>query len=182
MTTISKTHRFRDYLPILLAVIGAVLITIVLASVGKAGPLLRRSEAATDITGYAMLGGATWTGWDRVSVENSITYEIATVDADASVTSIDVRCETTNDSTLADDAGADLPVLTSTAGTGITTGVISGVWRWVTSAGGGPGTATWTMTVSNIPNDFINCEFSFPGLPDAAIDTITVREQRRVDP
>lgn len=116
--------------------------------------------------------GSRWTGWIQVDTFGRSTLDIDFVDADSDETSLDMRCETTRDSSIANDAGRDLPVIVSTASTGVNT-LTQSTWRWVSTTGGAPGSSQYTITVSNIPAPFINCLFTCQGVVEAA-DTITV--------
>lgn len=112
---------------------------------------------------------ARWTGWINVSSKRNIVFDIDYVDADASGAKT-VRCEASRVSTTVADAGYDLPVITSTAATGINSTTINS-WQFFTTAGGTPGTTSWVLYIENIPAPFIECLFDCGG---AAADNVTV--------
>jgi hypothetical protein len=113
-----------------------------------------------------------WTGWMRVDTKRTVCFDIAFVDIDASVTSVDMRCETGRTNAVVADAGFDMPVYTATAATGITNSTGSTI-RQLASGGGAPGSSSWTWCVTNIPGPYIECLFTGQGVP-AAGDTINV--------
>ena len=113
-----------------------------------------------------------WTGWMRVDTKRTVCFDIALVDADSSVTSVDMRCETSRASTTVADAGYDVPVYVSTSAAGVTTSVPSTI-RQTATGGGAPGSSLWTWCVTNIPGPFVECLFHGNGVP-AAADTVHV--------
>lgn len=113
-----------------------------------------------------------WTGWIAVSTKRNIVFDVDFVDADSSAASLDVRCETSRVNTTVADAGRDLPVITATASTGISSITVS-TWRWVSTAGTAPGSSSYTLFIENIPAPFIECLFTC-GAGGAAADNFTV--------
>lgn len=118
-------------------------------------------------------GTLLWTGWTNVTGQRNIVYDVALVDANSDETSLDVRCETSTTDTTAVDAGFDLPVITSTASTGVNSLTLN-TWSWVAVGGGAPGTSKFELYIENIPAPFIECLFTCQGAK-AAADTVTAR-------
>lgn len=100
-----------------------------------------------------------WTGWLQVSDKRNVVFDVDFTDADSSAASLDVTCETSTSSATAQGAGRDLPVITSTAATGVNSMTIS-TWRWVSTTGGAPGTSSFVLYIQNIPAPWLACLFT----------------------
>lgn len=119
----------------------------------------------TKISGLA-LTAARWTGWISIGSERSIALDIDFTDADSSVTSVTMVCETSRSGTTTADGGRDLHTV-SIAADGTATSVPI-TWSYASA-----GSKAWTWTVSNVPAPWLNCKFTGNGVPGAG-DVITV--------
>lgn len=112
-----------------------------------------------------------YTGWIWVETFAKATLGITFVDANDSVTALNVQCWTDNVATTANGSGFAICSTATSAGT--TTYTCPNV-RTLTT-----GTAEqFTMTVDNLNARYLNCAFSATGAP-AAADTVTVSVMRR---
>lgn len=127
-------------------IIAAVLL---IPAVALAVPvLLTKEDAVTKIDGLA-INTDRWTGWVNVKAARSLTVEI-TLTRSAS-TAVTMRCESSDSSSTANDAGADIHKLSdsSTAGTSDS---VTHTWSNAVA-----GNETWTWTVANLPQNHVNC-------------------------
>jgi hypothetical protein len=151
-----------------------------LAVVAYAGPSLAQrgilkihheSNAAhgygTKIDGLA-ISTARWTGWVNTGSMRSVAFDILFTDANSSVTSVTMVCESSTASSTANDSGYDLHVLYDSATEGTSTSVPH-IWSYTTG-----GTKRWNWTVTNVPSEWLNCKFYYSGGTPAAADVITV--------
>lgn len=111
------------------------------------------------------------TGIMYVERVESLVLTIQFSDPDSTTSYLDVYCQST-DSSLYSGIYADMPVLISTAPTGITTATTSRI-RWVSTTGGAPGSTNFTLTYSNLPDREAICYVEC-GAGYAADDLITL--------
>lgn len=147
--------------------------------------VLTVQDRSLNSTGGLVMSGVSCTaaagvreaGWIQVDTMEKAVFLVNYVDAGASAASLNIACETSNSNTTVFGSGYSLPVLQSTATTGITT-MNKNTLSWVSTnpALTNPGTSNFTFTVSNIPLAYIACLFTC-GAGAVAGDTITVRVQ-----
>jgi hypothetical protein len=116
-----------------------------------AGPLFvhRGQLTATDLAATA-INSAAWTGWMQVDKAGTVALEIAyTYSAGTAVT---MRCESSDSSGTAADAGFDVHVLEQSATSGTSTSVVHTWSNAISSAD-----EKWTWNVTSIPHNFLNC-------------------------
>jgi hypothetical protein len=124
-------------------------------------------------TGVFSVANPQWTRWAQVDDKRTIIWDITFVDANASITSVDMQCFTAQVETGAVGTGFRLPVYVATSAAGVTTSTPSTI-RQVNNAGGAPGTSNWPWAVTNIPGAWIICSFTANGIVTAAVDTIAI--------
>ncbi len=170
MRTISIRH-----LVLFLVAFVAILTTYKLAH-AQTTSIVSTQDATTATFGAKLTGvlcnaaaASRWTGWINVSSKRNVVFDIDFVDADASG-ALTVRCETSRVNTTTADAGRDLPVMYSTASTGISL-LTTSTYQFVSTAGANPGTSSWVLYIENIPAPWIECLVTCGG---AAADNITV--------
>lgn len=112
-----------------------------------------------------------WTGWIYVSTMRSVTFDVdyTVGGAGTAPTGWTARCETSRVNTTLDDAGRDLPAVSTACLAGACTGTI-GTMTWQRTSAA---TEAWTFVVDAIPAPYINCLFTCTGAPDAD-DTLNV--------
>lgn len=123
-----------------------------------------RATYGTKINGLA-LTSARWTGWIDTGIVRAVAFDIAFTDANASVTTVDMVCETSRSATTTNDAGYDLHSQDCAAGACVS---YIRSWSYTTA-----GSKSWTWVVDAIPAPWLNCKLSATGTP-AAADVITV--------
>ena len=117
------------------------------------------------------LDSTQYTGWIWVETFAKATLGITFVDANDSVTALNVQCWT--DTTAATANGSGYEVCSASTSSGTTTYTCPNT-RTITT-----GTAEqFTMTVDNLNARYLNCAFSATGTP-AAADTVTVTVMTR---
>ncbi len=121
---------------------------------------LNRGQKITALTCAA----GRWTGWINVKNWRALVLEITNPTYGAA-TSVDVRCESSQSSATADDAGEDIHVIVSTAATGVSTTEID------TRRNNVSATERWDVTFTNIPAPWINCNVICPA---GTTDTVSV--------
>lgn len=142
-----------------------------LATMGGSGTITTHQEIGaqygygTKIDGLA-LTSARWTGWIQTNRIDDVAFDIVFTDANSSVSSVTMRCETTRDGTVANDAGSNLCSRATAAGT--STYTCPHTFSLAT-----PGTLSWQWTQTDVNAPYINCLFTGNGTP-AAADVITV--------
>jgi hypothetical protein len=107
------------------------------------------------------------TPWINVEGYRAITFSFQLVDADNSVTAIEMTCETTYTGSTVADSGDD--VCSGTTAVGTTTMVCPHTWSFANAYADHA-----NVTVDNLNANFLKCKFHGTGLP-GAVDTITVR-------
>ena len=138
-------------------------------SPGIGGSVLTNAAFSDLNPQVAPAAGSDWLG---VSTQRTYCWDIDLVDANSSITSIDMYCYTSRDYTGAANKYR-LPVFTSTSVAGVTTSMPS-IIRQVSTAGLAPGTSSWSWCVTNIPGPYLSCSFLANGVITAGIDTISV--------
>jgi hypothetical protein len=165
-----KSPSFFDRHPKLLWFLLSIPVAILFAAVAYGGTVEVRKSTATEhdrgeVISALGLDANKWTGWIATNDMRSVVFDITFTDANSSVTAVTMVCESSASSATANDGGFDLHTVSVAAGT-ITSSVAQ--WTYTTS-----GSKNWTWTVSNVPGDWLNCEFAATGTP-ASIDTVTV--------
>lgn len=117
------------------------------------------------------LDSTRYTGWIWVETFAKATLGITFVDANDSVTALNVQCWTDNVATTANGSGYEVCSASTSAGT--TTYTCPNVRTLTTGVA-----EQMTMTVDNLNARYLNCAFSATGAP-AAADTVTVTVMRR---
>lgn len=148
--------------------------------VGTMRTLTATSQDLDPAVSCTAAAASRWLLWLPTGTQRNVMIDVVFTDADSSAASLGVRCETTNSSATAADAGQDLPTITATASTGVSS-MTQGSWSWVATGGGAPGSSTFVLQISNIPNAFIGCLFTC-GAGAAAADTIQVTQSRGINP
>ena len=119
----------------------------------------------------APLTATQYTGWIWVHGFAKATLGVTFVDANDSVTTLDMQCWTDYVATTANGSGYE--VCSGATGSGTTTMTCPHSWSLTT------GTAEqYTVTVDNLNADYLNCAFSATGTA-AAADTVAVKVLRR---
>jgi len=160
-----------------LAVVGAFMLAIPAASAGD----VRMTNELADVNSPGCTNGVCisaqglnatqYTGWIWVETFAKATLGITFVDANDSVTALNVQCWTDNVATTANGSGYE--VCSASTSSGTTTYSCPNV-RTLTT-----GTAEqFSMTIDNLNARYLNCAFSATGTP-AAADTVTVSVMRR---
>lgn len=142
-----------------------------LAIAAHAATIEVRRDTSLDNTGgnvIAALGldSNRWTGWIRVQKSEQLVLANTLVDANDSVTAVNMRCETSNDESTANDAGNDVCCRSISGGTATYTCPCS---YTVDYTNGG----SWSWTVEHLAQRWVNCLYSASGSA-AAADTIDV--------
>jgi len=160
----------------------AACLTLPSVAFGDTVEITKKLNTTAKISAAAMTS-ARWTGWIDVANRRSVAFQVNFTDANSSCTAVTMVCETSQVSTTTADSGADLHVLVCGDG-GVCVSTPMTLCYGTDAAcgitGGGnaaPGSKVWTWTVSNIPDQYINCKFTASGTP-AAADVLTVYETR----
>jgi len=122
--------------------------------------------------------------WINVAGYNRICFEIDFVDANSSITSVDMQCWSATVGAVGavnPAVGYALQVYVSTAATGITTSVDS-VIRHTSTTGLAPGTSRWEWCVTNLPTSMFGCGFTANGVITANIDILQTVKGRLITP
>lgn len=113
------------------------------------------------------LDSTQYTGWIHVAGYRAATIGVEFVDANDSVTALNITCWTAYDATTANGSGYE--VCSGATATGTTTLTCPHTWTLTT------GTAEqFNFTVDNLNAIYLNCSFAGTGTP-AAADTVTAR-------
>lgn len=136
---------------------------------------VRDHPAAPVIEGLVCAGGQ-WTGWHSVYNRGQAHFDIDfDDDGTAATTAVTMRCETHESSATANDAGRDLH---GTDGGVFAAGALtlnSGIVTWsnaITLT-----TESWSWTITNLPNNFINCLFTCTGGDADDVITVSIRDE-----
>ena len=149
--------------------IAVLLSALLITSIAHAQTVYRVESTSTSqtrgqkITALTCTGGR-WTGWVNVVSWRQITFEITNPTWTAA-TSIDMRCETSQVDSTANDAGEDLHVIVYTSAGGISTSETLTLRNSVVT------TERWTWTIGLTPAPFVNCFFTCPA---GTTDTVSV--------
>jgi hypothetical protein len=108
--------------------------------------------------------------WCPSYAASNICFSINLTDANSSITSLDMYCESS--SVSGGVSGLRIPVFVSTDGSGVTTSMPFTL-RQKASGGGPPGTSSWTWCVTS-PDNYLRCSFFANGVITANVDTINV--------
>ena len=111
------------------------------------------------------INASRWTGWILVIDKRSVTLEINYTWSAA--TAVTMRCETTDDASVANDSGWDLQIIEDSATSGTSNSFIH-TWSNAVSA-----SEKWSWSVSNLPHDYLNCKFD--GTAADGSDKVTVK-------
>lgn len=151
--------------------LAALITAAVFVSASHAASVQMQKEPLAGVVAAAACNAASWTGWVDVSMYRSIVWELF-FDGDASpaTTAITMRCETSDDSSTANDGGYDVHILSDSATAG-TSSSVTHTWSNPVSAD-----EKWTWTVSNLPHNYVNCLFTCTSGDSG--DAITVKHKR----
>lgn len=143
-----------------------VLLTVIAAAVAGAQTvkMWKQSLQAAVINDLA-INASRWTGWILVIDKRSVTLEINYTWSAA--TAVTMRCETTDDASVANDSGWDLQIIEDSATSGTSNSFIH-TWSNAVSA-----SEKWSWSVSNLPHDYLNCKFD--GTAADGSDKVTVK-------
>lgn len=139
-------------------------------------PIATRHDTTLSLAGTATGGtklttqainAAKYTGWVYVGDVKQFVVEITYVNSAA--TDVIMQCHTSLVNTGANGTGAFLPALTRT-GTSAAPVETTAPAKWVNAVSGNE---TWTWLIDNIPQPFINCNFT--GTSADGNDTVTVK-------
>jgi len=139
------------------------------------GPCAKNNVAIpnTTYTGVFSVANPQWTQWIQVNTKRTVVFDVTLVDADSSITALNMDCFTAQDSLGVVTDGNRTVVYVSTAVTGTTTSVPSTISQ-VSITGGAPGSSSWTWSVTNLPGSFVMCRFTAAGAVTAVVDTIAI--------
>lgn len=116
--------------------------------------------------GYTACNVNLWSDWQAVRYRGNVHIGIDFIDAnnDATTTSVNMRCETYPDDTPADDAGRDVHGLDGGVFAAGALTLTSGIVTWVNPLGAGaPNSESWTWTIANLPDNYLNCLITCTG-------------------
>lgn len=128
-----------------------------------------RNLGASDITAAVLsVDGTVWTGWMLVAGLDDVAFVVDLTDANSSIVSVSMRCETSTLSSTADDAGAN-----------VCFSVVSGATETYSCPGSkilasNPGTQKWQWTVEDVNAKWLNCLFTAAATITATVDVLTV--------
>lgn len=152
---------------------GFIFAGLLVSSVALAIPRLavHKEPLSSAVIDGATMAAARWTGWVEVADDRTIAWEIF-FDGDASpaTTAVTMRCETSEDGTVANDAGYDVHILEASGTSGTST---SNTHTWSNAV---TADEKWTWSVANLPHQYINCVFT--GTSGDANDVLTVKHKR----
>lgn len=127
-------------------------------------------DAAWQVVGaagaYTACNVNLWTDWQAVWQSGNIHVGIDFDDAnsDATTTAVNMRCETYPNDTPADDAGRDMHGLDGGVFAAGALTLTGGIVTWTNPLGAGaPNDESWTWTITNLPDNYLNCLFTCTG-------------------
>lgn len=131
------------------------------ASVGSSGPARDRIASGS----ATALDSPFWTDWQDVASFCKVHVLADFVDANDSVTNYVMRCEESESSDDADDAGHDIPCRSISGGVETYTAPCE---KKVSYSNGSTNTGSIAWTIENLHGTHLNCRFSAEGAPAAA--------------
>lgn len=147
-----------------------VLAALAPAAAGAVTIEVKKQALITQFTAGA-ISTIRWTGWIEVSEWPSLAFQIDyTWSAGTAVT---MRCETSDDPTIANDAGFDLHLVVESATPGTLDSYGLVLSNPVSAA------EKWTWTVSNLPHGYINCGLTATGGDGSDVATV---KRKRISP
>lgn len=130
-------------------------------------------------TGVFSVAATQYTDWILANTQGRVCFDVTLVDADSTITSVDLICYGAQSNAGAVGTGVR-QVVYGTVAAGVTPTVPSSLSQTATG-GGAPGSSSWQWCITQISSAFIMCSFTGQGAPTALIDTIAV-EVRGVTP
>jgi len=150
--------------PLIAALLTAIVVSIGVVKAQPFGPI--REKLVGESIAATATNSAFWTGWIEVDDFRSLHVELTAVDANDSVDNFNIRCEESNSSSTAADAGADLCCRSISGGT--ETYSCPCTKKHDPTNG-----AKYSVTFESLHQKYVNCNIDAEGTP-AAADTMAL--------